>query len=116
MGNDNSEVNDLLVKFQELQNASAAYKAEGGNVKQALAAFEAAADLPPSAFGNLPESSDLASQYGKFYKQIVSDMAKLSTALPDGAASLAASALVYQNAEKKLVQQIAEIKKIDKLP
>jgi uncharacterized protein YukE len=116
MGNDNSEVNDLLVKFRELQNAAAAYNAEGADVKQALAAFKEAAKLPPSAFGNLPESSDLASQYAAFYNQIVSDMTKLSTALPEGAVSLAASAVVYQNAEKKLVQQLAEIKKIDELP
>jgi uncharacterized protein YukE len=114
--NDSSEAHDLLVKFQELQNASDAYKAEGGAVKQALAAFEAAANLQPSAFGNLPESSQLVQQYAKFYKQVVGDMTTLSKALPDGAASLAASAIVYHNAEKKLEQQIAEINKIDKLP
>jgi uncharacterized protein YukE len=111
-----SELHDLQVKFQELQNAASAYKAEGDDVKKALAAFEQAANLPASAFGNLAQSGNLASEYERFYNQVVSDVAKLAKTLPEGGAKLAASAIVYHNAEVKLAQRIAEIAKLDKTP
>lgn len=105
------ELQDLLVKFEELQKAAAAYKTEGGDVQEALTKFEAAANLPASAFGNLPESKQLASQYETFYKQVVGDMTKLAKSLPEGAASLAASAALYHRAEENIAQQIAQIGK-----
>jgi uncharacterized protein YukE len=88
------------VTFSKLDEAAAAYRAQGDAVRQALARFESAATLANSAFGNLPESGQLASQYQQFLGQVTRDVTKLSETLLAGAARLAASAANYRAAER----------------
>jgi uncharacterized protein YukE len=88
------------VTFSKLDAAAAAYKAQGDAVRQALARFESAASLANSAFGNLPQSKQLASQYQQFLSQVTRDVTKLSETLLTGAAKLAASSVNYRAAER----------------
>jgi uncharacterized protein YukE len=88
------------VTFSKLDEAAAAYKAQGDAVRQALARFESAADLASSAFGNLPQSGQLASQYQQFLSQVRRDVTKLSETLLAGAVRLAASSANYRAAER----------------
>jgi uncharacterized protein YukE len=88
------------VTFSKLEEAAAAYKAQGDAVRQALARFESAASLAKSAFGNLPQSGQLASQYQQFLGQVTSDVTKLSETLLTGAVKLAASSANYRAADQ----------------
>jgi uncharacterized protein YukE len=88
------------VTFSKLDGAAAAYKTQGDDVRQALERFESAASLASSAFGNLPQSKQLASQYQQFLSQVTRDVTKISETLLAGAAKLAASAANYRAAEQ----------------
>lgn len=88
------------VTFSELNNAAAEYKAQGDAVRESLDRFRSAADLPDSAFGNLPQSKNLALQYQQFLSQVTADMTKLYETLLTGAVKLAASAANYRAAER----------------
>lgn len=85
----------------ELHNTAAAYQAQMAAVQQALATFKAKADLPASAFGNLPNSPQMASQFKTFYDQIVSDMTALANSLKAGGHKLAVNATNYQTTEHR---------------
>jgi ABC-type transporter Mla subunit MlaD len=88
------------VTFSKLDEAAGAYQAQGDAVRRALAQFESAASLADSAFGNLPQSKQLASQYEQFLSQVTRDVTKLSETLLAGAAKLAASSANYRAAER----------------
>jgi uncharacterized protein YukE len=83
----------------ELDNVADEYKKQVDAVRQALARFQQATDLPDSAFGNLPQSAQLAKQYHQVTGQVTNDMTKLWKALMTGYANLAASAANYRKAE-----------------
>jgi uncharacterized protein YukE len=88
------------VKFDALEKAAEAYKAQGEAVKADLGPkFQAAADLPASAFGRIPEAAQLAASYQGFLKQVMTDMEKLSESLITGASKLNASAANYRSAD-----------------
>lgn len=83
----------------ELDSAADEYKRQVDTVRQALARFQNATDLPDSAFGNLPQSKQLAAQYHEVTGQVTSDITKLWKALLTGYANLAMSAANYRTAE-----------------
>jgi uncharacterized protein YukE len=83
----------------ELDEVAEAYKAQGDAAWQALDRFQQATDLPDSAFGNLPQSKQLAAQYQEMRGQVTDDMTKLFKALLTGYANLAASAANYRTAD-----------------
>lgn len=87
------------VTFSELEKAAAAYKAQGAVVQKALSQFEGVANLPASAFGNLPASAQMATEYSKFFTEVTQDLAKLATTLLQGSAKLTQSAANYKAAE-----------------
>lgn len=87
------------VVFSELGDAGAAYKTQSDKVKEALAEFRLAAELPRSAFGNVAHSVQLASHYEEFFSQVTKDITKLHQTLLSGAASLAAAKASYVIAE-----------------
>ena len=88
------------VKIEALDKAAEAYKAQGEAVKADLGPqFQAAADLPASAFGRIPEAAQLAASYQEFLKQVMTDMEKLSESLITGASKLNASAANYRSAD-----------------
>lgn len=88
------------VTFSELDEVAAAYETEAQVVQQALEQFQSAADLPASAFGNLPQSPTLASQYQQCFGEVVADITKLHDTLKEGAAKLTASAANYRAADR----------------
>jgi uncharacterized protein YukE len=104
-----SDGDKLQVEFDELEKAAAAYKNEGSDIKQALTRFQAAANVPASAFGNLAESKQLASEYEQFFERVSSDMNTLSKALLDGTAKLRASAALYRTADEKAADRAKQI-------
>lgn len=85
----------------ELHNTAAVYGTQSEAVKQALATFEAGTNLPESAFGNLPNSSQFATQFANFGKQVKADMQALVNSLAAGDKKLTANALNYQITEHK---------------
>lgn len=97
------------VAIAQLEDAARGYKAQMDAIQQAQARFKSAADLPPSAFGNLPQSATLASEYQKFFSQVSSDMTQLWESVLSGALTLALNALAYETAEKKNLEAIALI-------
>lgn len=97
------------VAIADLEQAARAYRAQMEAIRQAQATFKSGADLPASAFGNLPQSATLASEYQKFFSQVSSDMTKLWESVLSGALTLALSALAYQAAEQKTKEAIAQI-------
>lgn len=97
------------VVIQHLEDAAKGYQAQMDNLQQAAAKFTSAANLPASAFGNLPQSGKLASEYQKFYDQVNSDVTKLWESVLSGALTLALNAVAYQAAEKQNEQAIAQI-------
>lgn len=86
---------------QELHNTAAAYGTQSDVVQQALAKFEAETNLPDSAFGNLPNSAQFASQFNTFGKQVKADMETLVKSLAAGDKKLATNALNYQTTEHR---------------
>lgn len=90
----------------DLHNTADAYLQESGVVSQALATFEAATNLPASAFGNLPNSSKFASQFESFGKQVQADMKTLVQSLAAGSQKLTANALKYQVTDQRNAQAI----------
>lgn len=97
------------VAIQHLQEAARGYQAQMDAIQQAAAKFKAAANLPASAFGNLPQSGKLASEYQKFFSQVNGDMTKLWESIMSGALTLAVNAAAYEAAEKANQQAIAQI-------
>lgn len=97
------------VAIQDLEDAARGYKAQMDAIQQAQAKFKSAADLPASAFGNLPQSATLASEYRTFFSQVSSDMTKLWESVLSGALTLALNALAYETAEKKNQEAITQI-------
>jgi hypothetical protein len=87
------------VVLNELGAAGAAYKTQSDKVKEAVARFRLAAELPRSAFGNMANSAQLASRYEEFFSQVTTDIAKLYQTLLSGAVSLAAAKANYVIAE-----------------
>lgn len=83
----------------ELDKAADAYKAQADDLWQALGRFERATDLPDSAFGNLPQSKQLAAQYQEVTGQVKKDMTKLFKALLSGYTNLTVSAANYRAAD-----------------
>lgn len=88
------------VTLGELTKAAAAYKAHSDDVKQALAHFRPAADVPGSAFGNLAESAKMASGYEEFSGQVTKSITKLYETLQNGSENLVRSAANYWMAEE----------------
>jgi hypothetical protein len=88
------------VTFNDLFGGADEFKAQGESILSARLAYRSGAELPDSAFGNLPSSKTIASQYQEVYKQVSDDMTRLSTALLDGTAKLALSATLYKAAEE----------------
>lgn len=97
------------VAIAHLEDAARSYEAQMEVIKQAQARFKAAADLHASAFGNLPQSANLASQYQKFFSQVSGDMTKLWESLMSGALTLALTAIAYETAEKQNQDAIARV-------
>lgn len=97
------------VAIQHLEEAARGYEAQMEAIKQAQARFRAAADLHASAFGNLPQSAKLASQYQAFFSQVSGDMTKLWESLMSGALTLALTAIAYETAEKQNQEAIAQV-------
>jgi hypothetical protein len=87
------------VELDALEKAAAAYKAQGSAVGRYLEQFTARATLPAKAFGNLPQSAQLAEQYARFFGQVVSDMGTLRESLSGGGGRLGAAAANYRSAE-----------------
>jgi hypothetical protein len=87
------------VELEALDKAAAAYKAQGAAVERYLEEFLSKASIPDSAFGNLPQSAQLASQYRAFLDQVRSDITKLSQSLNGGGERMSASAANYRSAE-----------------
>lgn len=85
----------FTVTPSQLYRASGDFK-DGGEAILAARKLFAAAALPESAFGNLPQSKQIASQYERFVRQVGDDLAKLAEALLDGTAKLALSATLYR--------------------
>lgn len=88
------------VTFGDLDQVAGVYKAQGDALRQALERFVSAANIPPSAFGNLPESGELASQYKQFLSEVMRDMTHLYEGLLTGAAKLHVNAAKYRAAEQ----------------
>jgi uncharacterized protein YukE len=84
----------------KLDSTAATYRQQAEVVRNALAAFQAKADLPPSAFGRLPESAQLASEYQTFLRRVVQDVTQLHEALSGGAIKLHLSAAEYRAADR----------------
>lgn len=97
------------VAIADLEKAARAYRAQMEAIRQAQAAFKSGADLPASAFGRLPQSATLASEYQKFFSQVGSDMTKLWESVLSGALTLALSALAYETAEQQTKEAIARV-------
>lgn len=91
------------VTVSELVEVARQYKARAEAIGQALARFRAAASLPDSAFGNLPESKSLASQYQEFCSRVTQDTAKVSDGLLSGVLKLALNAVTYSAADQVVV-------------
>jgi uncharacterized protein YukE len=86
---------------QELHNTAAVYGTQSGAVTKALAAFEAATNLPDSAFGNLPNSAQFATQFKNFEKQVKADMQALINSLAAGDKKLTTNAQNYTTTEHR---------------
>jgi uncharacterized protein YukE len=84
----------------KLDSAATVYREQAEAVRNALAAFQAKADLPASAFGKLPESAQLASEYQTFLRRVVQDVTQLYEALNGGAIKLQLSAAEYKAADR----------------
>ena len=84
----------------KLDGAATVYQQQAEAVRIALAAFQAKADLPPSAFGKLPESGQLASEYQTFLRRVVQDVTQLYQELHGGAIKLQLSAAEYKAADR----------------
>jgi uncharacterized protein YukE len=84
----------------DLNQAASMYRSQGEALREALARFESATGIPASAFGNLPESGDLASEYKQFIARVTEDMTSLSQGLLTGGAKLRVNAAQYQAAEQ----------------
>jgi uncharacterized protein YukE len=93
----------------ELIKTAARYQTEGDDVGQAQVRFRAAASLPDSAFGNLPQSKALASQYQQFFDQVTRDVTKLRQALHNGAVNLAGNAVGYMAAEQVVLAYLRNV-------
>lgn len=94
------------VTFSDLMKAAVAYEDHGRDVKQALARFRSAADLPGSAFGNLAESGKMASGYEEFLGQTTQDITKLCESLVNGAVNLAGTAGRYWATEELIMRYL----------
>jgi uncharacterized protein YukE len=97
------------VTVSDLDNASAAFKPEGNAALQARTEFQAAADLPDSAFGNMPGSATIASQYQEFFDQVMGDLTKVSEALQAGAETLSANAARYRAADQAVTDDLRRL-------
>jgi uncharacterized protein YukE len=97
------------VTVSDLDDASAAFKPEGDAALQARTQFQAAADLPDSAFGNVPGSATMASQYQEFFDQVTQDIAKVSEALEAGAKTLSANAARYRAADQAVTDDLRRL-------
>jgi len=95
-----SDADGFEVKITALDDAEATYKAQGSAVTSYQGEFRSGASLPASAFGNLPQSGQLATQYEAFFKRVLNDMSTLSKALGDGGTKLAVAAKNYRKAER----------------
>ena len=87
------------VTTSELDRAAGAYQTQGDAIWRALERFEHATDLPDSAFGNLPQSKQLAARYQEVRGEVTNDMTKLFKALLAGYANLTMNAANYRAAE-----------------
>ncbi len=88
------------VTVSELVDMAREYKARAEAIGHSLERFRAAAGVPDSAFGNLPDSKNLASQYQEFYSRVMQDTTKVSEALLTGAVKLAQTAVTYRVADQ----------------
>lgn len=86
---------------QDLHTTAAAYGSQSDVVTQALAKFEAVTNLPDSAFGNLPNSAQFASQFKTFGKQVKADMEALIKSLAAGDKKLTTNAVNYTTTEHR---------------
>lgn len=84
----------------KLDSTATAYQQQAEAVRNALAVFQAKASLPPSAFGKLPESAQLASEYQTFLRRVVQDLTQLHDTLSGGAIKLHLSAAEYRRADR----------------
>jgi hypothetical protein len=92
-------VNGYQVTADDLGTVATAHKDQADNLRQALLQFKSVANLPASAFGNLPASGKMAAQYQKFYSQVVQDMTNLYVSELVVVAKLLLSKLNYEAAE-----------------
>jgi hypothetical protein len=90
------------VTLSDLYGAGDQFKAQAEEVLRLRDSFTSGAALPASAFGNLPSSSDIHEKYQQYYDGVVGQtegLDKLATALHDGMAKLALSAVLYRVAD-----------------
>ncbi len=90
------------VTLSDLYGAGDQFKAQAEEVLKQRETFASGAALPASAFGNLPTSSDIHAKYQEYYEGVVGQtegLTKLATALQDGMAKLALSAVLYRVAD-----------------
>jgi hypothetical protein len=87
------------VELDALDRASTAYHGQGDVVQAHLEEFRSKATLDTKAFGNLPQSAQLAEQYHTFFGQIMGDVTKLSASLHEGGTRMSTSADNYRKAD-----------------
>jgi uncharacterized protein YukE len=97
------------VTTSDLDQAAGEFKDQGTAILQAAQQFHSAAALPDSAFGNLPQSKTMASQYQQFFNQVCNDMIKLAEALETGTAKLALNAALYRAADQNAAEQAKQV-------
>jgi hypothetical protein len=87
------------VQLEALDRASAAYHSQASVVNGYREGYLSKATLDDKAFGNLPQSAQLAEQYKRFFDRVQTDVKTLSASLADGGSKLSTSADNYRKAE-----------------
>jgi hypothetical protein len=90
------------VTLSDLYSAGNQFQAQAEQVLRLRETFESGAALPSGAFGNLPSSGEIQQKYQQYFDSVTSEtegLAKLATALQDGMAKLALSAVLYRVAD-----------------
>jgi hypothetical protein len=90
------------VTYGDLYGAGDEFQAQAEEVLKLRESFTSGAALPASAFGNLPSSKDIAEKYQQYFDGVTGQkegLTALATALHDGMAKLALSAVLYRVAD-----------------
>jgi hypothetical protein len=87
------------VELDALDRASAVYHSQASVVKGHADEFRSKAALPAKAFGNLPESANLAETTQKVFDRVLGDIHTLAETLATGGERFSTSAANYRKAE-----------------